>query len=250
MKRTIGELALVAALWAGAMLASAASPEKEKKEDGTDNMKARRILFLGNSITRHGPKADIGWTNDCGMAASALEKDYVHLLIDRIAGAAKRPPDASINNIADFERQYASYDLAPLIKKCVDFKADVVVLAIGENVPALASADAKARFKRAVAGLLGALKKDAAPIIFVRSSFWADSAKDAVLKEACEAVGGVFVDISSLGRDESNCARSERKFQHDGVAAHPGDKGMKAIADAIWTAMPTKPRPVPTGPAR
>ena len=24
-----------------------------------------RVLFLGNSITSHGPKADLGWTNHC-----------------------------------------------------------------------------------------------------------------------------------------------------------------------------------------
>ena len=39
-----------------------------------------RILFVGNSITLHGRKDEIGWTRVCGMAASEAEKDYVHLL--------------------------------------------------------------------------------------------------------------------------------------------------------------------------
>ena len=40
-----------------------------------------------------------------------------------------------------------------------------------------------------------------------------------------------------LGNDPANQARAERKFSHDGVAAHPGDKGMRALADAILNAL-------------
>ena len=60
------------------------------------------------------------------------------------------------------------------------------------------------------------------------------------MRQSCAAVGGVFIDISGLGKDESNYARSERKYSHDGVAGHPGDKGMQSIADAILSAMATQ----------
>jgi hypothetical protein len=37
--------------------------------------------------------------------------------------------------------------------------------------------------------------------------------------------------------DERNYARSERSYQHAGVASHPGDRGMAAIAEEIVKAV-------------
>ncbi len=51
--------------------------------------KGPRVLFVGNSITLHGPRPQIGWTNNWGMAASARDKDYVHLLQKRIVATAE-----------------------------------------------------------------------------------------------------------------------------------------------------------------
>ena len=232
--------AIVACLAGLACAAGGAEQEGGHKEVRMGGMRCSRILFLGNSITRHPPKADIGWSDDWGMAASAEGKDYVHLLVDRIAAAAGAKPEAMVQNIAGFERDYAAFDTAPLLKKFAEFKPDVVVLAIGENVPKLDTEEKKARFKAVVAGLLAGIAKDARPALFVRSSFWSEPVRDGILAEVCKDAGGVFVDISAQGRIEANFARSERKFQNDGVANHPGDRGMQAIADAIWQAMAAK----------
>lgn len=44
----------------------------------------KKILFVGNSITRHAPKEEIGWYGDWGMAASCREKDYVHQVVSEM----------------------------------------------------------------------------------------------------------------------------------------------------------------------
>jgi hypothetical protein len=215
-------------------------PPKQPNKDGVrqlGNIRAGKILFLGNSITLHGPSAAVGWSGNWGMAASQREKDYVHVLVGAIAGMLGRRPEVMIDNIADFERHYGTYDANSRLKKHLAFKADLVVLAIGENVPALDSEQSRTTFKSSLVALLKTLRANGDPTIVVRSCFWPNKTKDDILKKACAEVGGIFVDIGALGKDESHYARSERAYAHAGVAAHPGDKGMKAIADAILKAV-------------
>ncbi len=201
----------------------------------------RKILFLGNSITRHGPSKAIGWSGDWGMAASAQEKDFVNLVTSSLSKITGSVPEVMIKNIADFERQYTTYDVGVKLKEAFQFRADLIIVAIGENVPELNSEESKARFADSLRKLLRGLKANNRAIIVVRSCFWANQAKDQILEQACKEVGGNFVNIGQLGKDESNYARSERKFTHNGVAAHPGDKGMQAIANAILAAINAGP---------
>ena len=198
----------------------------------------KKVLFLGNSITKHGPKADIDWSGNWGMAASAEAKDYVHLVTKALAEKQGAVPEVLVKNIADFERAYAGYDVAAKLKEAVDFQADLIILAIGENVPGLKTADDAAKLQASVTQLLTTLKGDRQPTILVRSCFWANAAKDEALRGACTAVNGIHVDISALSKDEKNYARSERPYKHAGVANHPGDKGMAAIAEAMVKALP------------
>ena len=74
-------------------------------------------------------------------------------------------------------------------------------------------------------------------LVVIRSCFWADAAKDPALNRACQEAGGIFVNAGPLGGEAANAARSERPFKHEGVAGHPGDRGMQALADAIVQAM-------------
>ncbi len=208
-------------------------------------LRVNRVLFLGNSITLHGPAPQIGWTGNWGMAASALEKDYVHLLTARIAKESGGKPEVMVKNIADFERNLDAYNLAEGLKNELEFKADLIIVAIGENSAALTTDEAKLRFKTSFAKLLTELKRHGNPTLIVRSSFWADTAKDDRMQQACQNAGGTFVNISKLGADEANYARSERKFEHAGVAGHPGDKGMQALADELWKALQNQAAPEP-----
>lgn len=199
--------------------------------------KLERVLFVGNSITRHGPAPKIGWTGNWGMAASEEAKDYVHRVVAAIEQRTGKRPDFRVVNVAEFERGFEGYDAAAKLKEEIAFQPDAIVLAIGENVPALKAPDSPKKLADATVRLIRQLQGGRPCVVYVRSCFWAEPVRDGALRDACTAVGGVFVDVGALGKDEANYARSERKFEHDGVARHPGDRGMQALADAIAAAM-------------
>jgi len=166
------------------------------------------------------------------MAASSEENDYAHLILQFLTKASGKQPQSIITNIVAFEQNFETYDIDVNLKKDIAFKPDLVIVAIGENVPELTSGQAKIAFKSSMDNLLGKLKAASEPTIVVRSCFWPNPVKNAIMKQACDEVGGIFVD-AGLGKDDRNFARSERQFSNKDVADHPGDRGMRAIADII-----------------
>tara|TARA_A100001391_G_scaffold89479_1_gene59102 strand:+ start:534 stop:1259 length:726 start_codon:yes stop_codon:yes gene_type:complete len=196
-----------------------------------------KVLYLGNSITLHGPAPKIGWTGNWGMAASAAKNDYVHLLTADFARASGRQPQIMVRNMARFEREYGTFKIEEEFKDELDFEADLVIVAIGENVTTPATDEAKAAFANAFAQLIATIQQHGDPEIFARSSFWPNSTKDDIMRQVTAEAGATFIDISELGDDKSNQASAEQPFEHAGVAAHPGDKGMQAIATAIYAAI-------------
>ena len=92
-----------------------------------------KILIVGNSITRHGIKAEIGWNNDFGMAATSEENDYVHRLFTMRQKNGK--------NVYMRIRQASSWELHLRDANCLKefkseraFDADIVIFRLGENV--------------------------------------------------------------------------------------------------------------------
>jgi hypothetical protein len=210
-------------------------------------MKIERILVLGNSITVHPPLVERGWHGNWGMAASALEKDYVHVLARQLnehtgrpirvalADPAMKNPDgstilgeANVVNIADIlERKYATYDSSTL-RAQIAARPDVVVLQFGENVP-MDSFDSVA-FTNSLKKLVGDLKQNSNPTIFVTSQIYGPNADLDRIKQqvVAEDLGHrVFVDLSAFRKDPSN----------NGFLDHPNDQGMKFIADTLFKAL-------------
>src|SRR5258708_31125730 len=90
---------------------------------------AFRVLFIGNSLTMHGALPGV-WDVVCGMAASAPEKDFVHLVTAELQKQHSRPVEALYNNGGNGKiREMLEYlqlrSIAP----------DMVVIQGGENDP-------------------------------------------------------------------------------------------------------------------
>lgn len=187
-----------------------------------------KFLFAGNSITLHGIRPDIGWNGEWGMAASAKENDYVHILMKRIR---QKHPNAAfcICQVAEWERRYKTgEDAYKYYENARDFCADVIIARFIENCPA--DGFDSTVFKKEYARLLDFLDKDKRAKRIITTGFWHHPG-DSALCEYAKENGYPFILLGDLGDNYEMKALG--LFEHEGIANHPGDKGMKAIAERI-----------------
>ena len=191
--------------------------------------KGIRVMFVGNSITYHGVKEDIGWYGNYGMAASCAGCDYVHILIQRIQEVA---PDAvfCIAQVADWETNYKNPgSLYGCYSEARDFGADVMVARFIENCP-YQDFDEEV-FSKEYESFLDYL---GAKEVIYTTGFWKHPGDHAICRIA-EKHGTKAIVLGDLGElDEMKAAGL---FEHPGVCQHPGDKGMRTIADRVWQAL-------------
>ena len=85
--------------------------------------------------------------------------------------------------------------------------------------------------------LIDYLGTDRNVFILCASTWWNNQTINAAIRSACTRANARYVDISGLYADALNRAAGERSFRNSGVGEHPGDRGMSAIADALYGAL-------------
>lgn len=192
------------------------------------------ILFLGNSITRHPLIVDFEPVMKVrGMMATTPDKDYVHQLVSMIAQKRKMNVRYSVANVAEFERFFVSHSFSMhQLDSAVVKRPDVVIVQIGENV---SEEDIKnpRRFESEYAKLLRLFPSSKR---IVTLPFWPSKQKEYAITNVAIRTNSYLVDISHLGcgTDTLNFAKSQATYKTPGVDMHPGNVGMKHIADCYY----------------
>ena len=187
-----------------------------------------KVLFVGNSITLHGILPDIGWHWQFGMAASAEENDYVHLIMKKFTETDSNAV-FKIAQVAKWEREYKNgSNYLENYKDARDFNADIIIMRFIENCPH-DNFDNEA-FKREYIKLLEYFNPSGKAKVVITTSFWKHKG-DSTIMEIGEELGYPVIYLGDLGEDDE--MKAIGLFEHSGVANHPGDKGMATIAERI-----------------
>lgn len=189
---------------------------------------AFKVMFVGNSITKHRPISE-NWNRDCGMWASSPEKDYVHQLIKTMEKELNREIAYSIVTAADFERQFDTVSIEELYKGAVSYNPDIMIMFFGANVPKEYDNSANNEFGKAYEKLRNYLKSDKT-LVFHSQGFYIRPVLDKEKESVAKKYGDTFINIENIrNREETH-----------GLCNHPNDLGMKEIADKFWTAIKLK----------
>ena len=142
------------------------------------------------------------------------------------------PPDRHafcICQSSGWERSYTNENHCDPYKPARDFNADIIIMRIIENCKA--SEFQPEVFTKAYKDFISYLNKSGNAKVVLTTSFWPHPG-DENIKQVGEELGLPVINLGDLGKDDSMMAKG--LFEHSGVAVHPGDLGMKVIAERIW----------------
>lgn len=202
----------------------------------TKNLIPAKVAIFGNSLTKN--------SGGIGMCASDQYHDYYHYVTDYIKSKNSNVIINDRMNISTWESStntqdrdnYFNSDIKPVLSD----DTDIVILQISDNV----NTDEKKKTfgedaKKLITNILSVSPK--AQIYWIYGWFGNQEIFDKVTT-ACASSGAIPIYIRDLETSE-NTGRLGQKctgidgqtwtVTNPGAAAHPGDNGMKAIADRI-----------------
>lgn len=192
----------------------------------------KKVLILGNSITYHGEKDEIGWHGNWGMAASSAARDYVHILFETLKNMYENI-QFCIAQVSSLEIDFCNKEHMKDYAIIKDYSPDITVLRFGENIKPSAY-DMTELEENYDYFIKNYLMGDKTNLIFT-TRFMKDDCIDGMIRKCSVAYGGITVELGDLGDDDN--MKAIGKFEHAGVQDHPGDLGMKTIAERIYSAV-------------
>ena len=192
-------------------------------------------LAIGNSITMHGI-SDV-WHAEYGMAASAPEQDYYHIVCKYL-----EKKNGTINSVAYNYSvwEVQSHDRSEtweFLDRYLVQGIDLITVQLSENVYDMT--EFSADFRSLIDHIME-ITPDA--MIIVVDDFWSTEKHD-LKADICKEKECPFADLSDIrGIEYYYAGIGETVYgedglphviEHDGVARHPGDEGMKEIAERI-----------------
>ena len=198
---------------------------------------------IGNSITVHAPNEV--WWNEIGMAASAEDRDYVHLAAEQLSALYGK---AAVHPLYFYAWETAEDRGAklPMLDPYLDPQLQLVTIQLGENAEDLAT------FGEDFEALIRYVQEKAPQArILVIGDFWSNGDRDRMKQEAAEKTGAGFVSLeeirdnpeyqAGIGAVVYDAEGNPHTVENPDVAGHPGDRGMQYIADRVTEALKGEP---------
>ena len=203
---------------------------------GIQSAAPSKVAIFGNSLTSN--------TGGIGMAASDQYHDWYYLTSQYLK---EQNPSVTINdrlNVSTWEQAESSADRQAVfdstIKPQLSADTDLVIIQLGDNV----NTDArKATIEEDSRTLINNIKQISPNAeIYWLASWFGNPDLIGKFHNACLAAGATHIDINDLNTKENQSSIGTPRTGLDGKswrvaipgeAVHPGDAGMKAIADRL-----------------
>lgn len=206
-----------------------------------DDPAALRILYIGNSITRHAPSENLSWHHTAGMAASAEANDYAHTFARLVQSHL---PARKVQTL--FHTYGGSGSVAhrlSALDRVLPLEPHVVVIQLGEHEK---EPDGTALLRENYARLLTAFDQQPSPPLVLCIGNWGSTRDPAhpaayagwageierAMREVASAHRKPFVSLVAAATNPAHRNWGE----HPGVRWHPNDAGHAAYARLLFDA--------------